>query len=224
MYPIVKKILLPLVFIAFILASCSSSKNYYLEPSFQNGKEESAVLVLPVFQSWFSSFPEHTFGSLRGTNQEMFISSLEQLFSEHSAAPVESFRSTPPSDSTDFMISEFAIKGNTLDLIVPKTSFQVNPENSSSRFVVLLDQFYFREQKKKAMNSTYAGQESSQQKELYFETKYAYWDTETKTIIGWGLASKSELINKAATKSDYSSLLSKVVKEIVSQGPLKTNP
>lgn len=219
-----KDCLLFSLLVTFILASCSSSKNYYLQPDFKEKKVNSSVLVLPVWRSWFTSFPQHTFGSLTNTGKKVFESSLEPLFSRYTGNSAQTFISAPESDSTNFKISKLAIKGISIDVIIPKENAQINTQNSSTRFVVLLDQFYFRELEKKAMSSTYAGQETGPQEVLYFETNYAYWDTENKKIVAWGKASKSELISKAPTESDYSNLLSKAFKEIVNQGPVKVKP
>lgn len=209
------------VLFAVVLAGCSSSKNYYLEPEYQEEKVNSSVTVLPVWRSWFGNFPYYNFGSLSGTGKNVFDSSIQPMFSEYLSSNVEAISSSSQIDTTNFTITNVNHEDQSFSIITPKENAKV----SSSRFILLLDQFYFRQKSELSVNAnSYAGHEGSEQIMLYFVTNYAYWDTETNKIVGWGTTNASTQISEQPEVSDYSEVLSKTVQKIASQGPVSDKP
>lgn len=216
-----KNYLFVTVLIAVVLAGCSSSKNYYLEPEYQENKVNSSVTVLPVWRSWFGNFPYYNFGSLSGTGKNVFDSSLQPLFSEYLSSNVEAISSPGQIDTTNFTIANVNHEDQSFSIITPKENAKV----SSSRFVLLLDQFYFRQKSELSTNaSSYAGHEGSVKRMLYFVTKYAYWDTQTNKIVGWGTSNASTQISEKPEVSDYAEVLSEAVQKIAKQGPISDKP
>lgn len=216
-----KNYLLIAVLLTAVIAGCSSSKNYYLEPEYQENKVNSSVTVLPVWRSWFGNFPYYNFGSLSGTGKNVFSSSIQSLFSEYLSSNVEAISSPSQIDTTNFTVANINREDQSFSIITPKDNARV----SSTRFILLLDQFYFRQKSELSANaSSYAGHEGSEQKSLYFVTKYAYWDTETNKLVGWGTSQASKQISDKPKYSDYAEVLSQAVREIAAQGPVSDRP
>ncbi len=216
-----KNYLLLAILFGVMLAGCSSSKNYYLEPEYQENKVNSSVTVIPVTRAFFTNFPYYSFGSLSGTGQSVFNSSLQPLFAQYAASSVETISSSAQIDTTNFTLTNLGDEEEMFEIIAPKENSKV----SSSRFVLLLDKFYFRQKVEQSPNSSgYAGHEGSEQRMLYFVTKYAYWDTQNNKIVGWGEASTRTQISTEPEVSDYSQILSQAVQQIVKQGPITARP
>lgn len=220
-----KKIFFPfLVLITVSLLGCSSSKEFYLDPSYSEEKVNASVLVLPLQRDWFDGNLNHTFGSVSGQAKTAFYNSLEPLLSINLESSIEMIDSEQSFDDEMFEPTRLKNGEESLNVLLPKEYSTFNSSDDQPKIVLLLDQYYFLTEEKTTGNSTYGGHEEGITRTiLYFETKYIYWHTEQKEAIAWGNTDSSVTLDKKtdnASSSDYYEVLSKAVEKMSKQGPL----
>lgn len=143
-----KKYLFITILFVFSLSSCSSTKNYYLNPAYEGEKSKASLLVVPALESWFSNFPYHTFGKLRSMGKTTFMAYLNPLFSQFTASEVHIISSSTIVPE-NFEIKRLNINKNDFYIISPKVKSSVTTRESLPRFILILDQFYFKVKAKK---------------------------------------------------------------------------
>lgn len=216
--------LFSILLLGLLISYCSTSQNYYLEPDFENEKIESSLFVIPVERSLFNGFEHYAFSALRGTEKTIFETSLSPYLSEFSNSNVKIMESKEPLDEEDFEIDSLETSESKFAVLLPKSGTQVLNNEETPRFVLLLDQFYFRALEKTIGGSSYAGHEGqSIRRTLVFETKYVYWDNEKREAVGWGVANADLNFQEEPSNEDYSKLLEQALEDIVKRGPLKSN-
>lgn len=209
--------------ITLFVSACSSSKNYYLEPEFKNSKTNGTVLIMPIDRFRFGNF-QHTFGSLSGDERTTFNSQLAPLFSQYANVRVSMLNEDEMVDTENFKISSLQTEDNMFETIIPAENANLSFSGEQPRFVLMLDQYYYRQKEEEVGGGSYAGHEPEIQRTLYFETKYVYWDTTRKQPVGWGVSTASSEVSVTVTRSDYVEVLSKAVRKIVNQGPIVATP
>lgn len=206
---------------ATMLAGCGSTENYYLDPEYQDQKSTSPVLVIPVQKDWFTDLYQHPFGYLKGKDKQAFNSLIKPLISEHTGSMITVIASGEYMDEEKFKVTTLPIGNIQHDVIVPSEQAEFQTPDSNPRFVLLLDQFYFRKLNQSSSSSGYAGHGGGEgHQRLYFRTLYVYWDTVRKKPVAWGSSEDSISYSDKLSFPDYSELLSKVMKKIVDRGPV----
>lgn len=204
-----------------ILAACSSSQPFYLDSDYREAKVESPVLILPLERHQFENFYEHTFGTLSGNEKRAFDTQLESLFRQY-AGTTAYLNEDEELEKEEFEILTLDMNGDSIELLVPKAGTDAVSAPGDVRFLLLLDQFTFREASETVGGSSYAGHEGSQEKSyLHFETKYVYWDRETEQPVGWGVArGKTEVGEGNIASEHYATVLSQAMERIAKNGPV----
>jgi len=210
-----------LFFAVAVFSGCGSTENFYLDPEYQDQKSTSPVLVIPVQKDWFTDLYQHPFGYLKGKDEQAFNSLIKPLFSEHTGSMITVIASGENMDEEKFKVTTLPIGNIQHNVIVPTEQAEFQTPDSNPRFVLLLDQFYFRKLKQSTSSSGYAGHEGGEgQQRLYFRTLYVYWDTVRKKPVAWGSSEDSISYSDNLSFPDYSELLSRVLKKIVDRGPV----
>lgn len=213
-----------LVLIAANLLGCSSSQEFYIDPSYSEEKVNASVLVLPLQRDWFDQSLRHNFGSISGQGETSFYNSLGPLLSNHLQSSVEMIDPEQSFDGEMFEQTKLNSGKDSIDVLVPTEQSSFNSGDHQPEIVLLLDQYYFLTEEKTTGNSSYGGHEEGITRTiLYFETKYIYWDTEQKEAIAWGNTDSSVTLDKKtdnASSSDYYDVLSKAVEKMSERGLL----
>ncbi|MDX1671929.1 MAG: hypothetical protein R3211_06280 [Balneolaceae bacterium] len=208
--------------VLLLLAGCSTTRNYYIEPEYQKSKIRSSVLVLPIQREWFEDNYMHTFGSLSGNQKTAFYSSLRHLFSEQINSELYAVDPSKNFPDSLFMSTTLSTGASQFEAMVPRKNVKLEFEGVMPRIVLVLDQYFYREKSELSGGSSYAGHEAEVKNFLYFETKYVYWDTEKGVPLAWGVSDAH--IEMPAGESigfqDYLAVLSKAVDKVAKQGPI----
>lgn len=219
---------LPVLVLAILLsAGCSSSKNFYLEDQYQNGKEDTSVMILPLDREYFPENYEYTFGHFNTDQEQVFRSTAEVTFSQTAGVPTYLF-SGDSVNSDMFRPSELETGNSSFEVLTPTDASGIQAGNNSGNpgFVLLLDGFTFDRETVTVEGSGYAGHEQSAKFVLVFETRYLYWNPRTSSTAGWGTVRSSiDLEGQNPTRDEYSEVLADVMRTIAQNGPVQgANP
>lgn len=212
-----------LVLLTIGIIGCSSSQQYYIDPSYSENKVDASVLVVPLQSSWFEGNFTHTFGSLSGTGKTTFYNSLEPLLSEYIYSSVELIDAEQSFDNDMFYSSKLKLGNDSLDVILPKENSSFSMSEQQPQMVLFLDQYFFRKKQKTLSGSSYAGhEEGSTRTLLYFETKYIFWDTSNNKPIAWGSTDSSVSLSSSGNvnSADYYKVLSQAVEKLSKRSPI----
>jgi hypothetical protein len=209
------------VSLILLLAGCSSSKDYYIEPELENAKKPSSLLVVPIQQSWFENNYSHSFGQLSGNARNIFYSSLEGLMSDKLRSKIRMIDKDQIYDGKLFKSTSLKFDGNSYKVMLPTDDLQFDMPEYKPELVLLLDQYFYYKRKEATGGLGYAGHEAKTQNILYFETKYIYWDTSNDKAVAWGSSYASKKVSNSPTVNleDYRDVLSKAVDKVIKQGP-----
>lgn len=215
---------LPILAISLVsIIGCSTTQNYYIDPVYSENKVQAEVLVLPLQQNWFEGNYSHTFGSLSGTAETTFYNSLEPLISENVYSRIRVIDQEQTFDGKMFQPAKLKMGKDSVNVLMPANQASFNLSDYDPEIVLVLDQYYFRKRERTIGGSSYAGHEEGKPvTELYFETKYIYWDTNKHEAIAWGNTNSSLTLSSPADvgSSDYYQVLSDAMEKMATQGPL----
>ncbi len=219
---------LPVLALAILLsAGCSSSKNFYLEEEYQNGKEDTSVMILPLDRDYFPDSYEYTFGFFSSEQEQVFRSTAEVTFSRTAGVPTYLFSGDSVNSAT-FRPSELETGNRSFEVLTPTDPSGIQGYSNSGNpgFVLLLDGFTFERETVTVEGSGYAGHEQSAKFVLVFETRYVYWNPRTSSVAGWGTARSSvDLEGQNPSRDEYSEVLTDVMRTIAQNGPVQgANP
>lgn len=213
-----------IAFLVILFTACSTTKEYYLDPEFEQEKVSSSILIVPVQESWFEEKENlsHTFGKLSGTAEKTFYTSLEKLMSQKLRSKIKMAGSDQTFKGDLFKSTILNSGNNSLQVMLPLDDKQFDLTGYEPEIVLLLDQFYYFKREQEVGGLGYAGHESKSQNLLYFETKYMYWNTENSKPVAWGSSYASKKIsgNQVLGLSDYREVLSKAMDKLIKQGPV----
>lgn len=208
--------------LVILVAGCSSSKDYFIEPELENQKKPSSILVVPIQQNWFENNYSHSFGKLSGHARNIFYSSLESLMSDKLRSRIKMINEDQNYDGTLFKSTLLPFGGNSYEVMLPTDDLQFEMPEYKPELVLLLDQYFYYKRKEATGGLGYAGHEAKTQNILYFETKYIYWDTSKNKAVAWGnsYASKKVSNSPKINPEDYRLVLSEAVEKVIQQGPV----
>lgn len=219
----IQKNLLFLLLLSFAI-SCSSSAPYFIEPTYEETKSDLPVAVMPLQKEWFSENMHHNFGNLTSTQKRAFNSFLAPLFSENISSSVNVVGDDTSPDENNFKQVELRIGDSKFRTFIPNEDLDLGETENDSRFIILLDQYYFQEKVIEPTRSSYVATNSESKNFLYFETKYVYWDKVKKMPVAWGTSNSSVQVNNQIKFSEYSVVLGRAIKNIAKWGPVQAKP
>jgi len=218
-----RELFLCLVLLISTLLGCSSSKEYYIDPSYEKQKVDTSVLVLPLQRDWFQGNYTHTFGTLSGSAKTTFYNSMRPLLSRNLNSDIQMVDPNTSFNGEMFQSSMLKFGSDSLNVFVPDQQSNFNISGSQPEIILLLDKYFFRKKRKVFGSSSYAGHEEGTTKTvLQFETKYIYWDTKQQKPIAWGNTDSSVTLGKSpeVKDSDYELVLSKAVDKMLKRSPI----
>lgn len=204
-------------------AGCSSTQSYFLDPDYEGNRIKASVGILLIEQAYFPDVYDHTFGSLRTREARTFRQFLEPLYG--TAAETESWLipGRAIADPQVFRSRRFTAGADSFEVMVPENRKAFSFPARAPRFLLILDQYYYRRGAESGGGSTYAGHEPSVSQVLAFETRYVYWDVTEERVVGYGTArSQVNLEAEEPAVSEYSELLSESLTQIARWGPIIT--
>jgi hypothetical protein len=218
-----RELLLCIVLVSATLLGCSTSKEYYIDPTYEKQKVDTSVLVLPLQRDWFQGQFTHTFGTLNGPGQTTFYNSMQPLLAKSLTSNIQMIEPGTSFDSKMFRSSKLKFGSDSLSVLIPDQQSNFSMSGSQPEIILLLDKYFFRKQRKAVGGSSYAGHEGGSTKTvLQFETKYIYWNTKQHKPIAWGNTASSVTLGKSpdVTNSDYELVLSKALDKMVKRSPI----
>ena len=208
------------IFVLFVLTACSNNANQYLlEDVYVNESDISISLLTIEIDELYSQFPNHEFGALRPTERRVFNEQLIQLFASNTRSHVTGKLSTSALLEHPFQERSFNLRNSTLTMIAPEQGTVVRNGSDKSRFVVVLDKFYFTQYQVQVGGDTYAGHEGEMERRLRFDTKYLIWDNEKRDAIAWGKIETNEALNQSNQTETYRSLVLDAFRRIIQHSP-----
>lgn len=182
-----KRFLIAVTFIfSLILISCSGTTKQYLSPEVEGNQGHETVSLLVIDRNDFPNLnTEHKFGELRMNERTIFQERLKTLLRHATGANVKDEMRILDIDQSSFDVRQFTEGGTNMSFVAPQDGTELKTENSTSRFVVILDGFSF-DTVEGQIGGSYAGHEQRAVPRIKFETNYLIWDNEKREAIGWG--------------------------------------
>ena len=216
---------LTLLFVPFILltASCTHSSSQYLseDPDVRQGEQTLSLMVIEA-DDLFQIFPDHLFGALRPAERDLFDNQLLQLLSRESRSDVRGRISSDYIRDQELTIQEFRVRSGSFTMIAPESGRELRYPNSNSRFVLILDQFFFTPYEAEVGGDTYAGHENRVEQRIRIELKYLIWDNERRDAVAWGSIERNTVFNFENQRQTYHELLSGAIQQIVQVSPFNS--
>jgi len=214
-----RKVFLPL-FLIFALIQCSNNANQYLIEDFEIPDSEATVsLLLLELDILFDGFPDHQFGALRPNERMIFDSELVEHFSSQTGSNVAGKLNADILNSINFELRTFGVNNNELEILTPLEGSVLSDSRIESRFVVILDRFYFTPYQVEVGSTSYAGHDGDVENRLSFDLKYLIWDNESGNAIAWGAINTNEILFLNDQNRTYRSLLRDAFNRIVNVSP-----
>lgn len=184
-----------------------------------NESDISISLLTIEIDELYDQFPDHQFGALRPTERSIFNEQLTQLFASKTRSRVTGKLSTSALLEHPFQERTFEVNNRSLKMIAPEPGTTINNGSDHSRFVVVLDQFYFTPYQVQVGGDSYAGHEGDVENRIRFDTKYLIWDNEKREAIAWGKIETNERLNNNNQSSTYRNLVLEAFNRIIQRSP-----
>jgi hypothetical protein len=207
-------------FVLLFFISCSNNANQYLIEDFEVSEAEISISLLTInIDEMYDRFPNHVYGALRPAEREIFDNHLHDLLSSQTRSFVNGQMSHTVLLDFDFEERFFNVRNNQLRMISPVRGTDLSNGTNESRFVIILDQFYFTSYQNQVGGDSYAGHEGEIETRVRFETKYMIWDNEMGDAIAWGRIDTNERLSMSNQASTYRTLIADAFNRIVRMSP-----
>jgi hypothetical protein len=205
-----------------LFTSCSPRSNQILLQDESNFSESPSVSIMLIeADHLFDYFPNHSFGALRPTEQNIFENQLVQLFSEQTQTPVSGKKRSTYFDPNDFEVRQFETANSDFTILSPKPGTDLTSSENNSRYTLILDRYFFISYQVSGGAGSYAGHEQEMQNRIKFDLKYVIWDNELKEEIGWGNVDSDHLIFGDEITAIYRDAISTVFQKIINVSPFQ---
>lgn len=183
-------------------------------------RQDVTISIMPVESDFhFSDYPGHVFGALRPQEQDIFNRDLPRILAEKTGVNVTGFVDPSTHVNNEFELREFTLSENSFEAITPKKGQPFETESERTRFLLILDQYFFTPYSIEVGGDSYAGHESETEERLRFESNYVIWDTDLNDAVAWGKVNTTAKINFDNTRTTYIHLLNNAVERIVAVSP-----
>lgn len=203
-----------------IISACSNNANQYLLEDINLSDSEITISLLTIeIDELYGQFPDHEFGALRPAERRVFNEQLSQLFASNTSSQVKGKLSTSALLQHPFQERTFQVRNRALTMIAPETGTTIQNGTNETRFVVVLDKFYFTPYQVQVGGDTYAGHEGETENRLKFETKYLIWDNDKRDAIAWGMVESNEVMSQVNQSETYRLLVLDAFRKIIRVSP-----
>lgn len=206
---------------SYLFFGCSSSRTQYIDPEYRKNRISEPISILFINYDTFADvIRNHSFSH---------PSLYENQFLNDNSGIILSFvtqsRVLGVVDEIDptkypFQSKVFEVHDTPVHILTPVKKTVIKHNDAVPRFVLILDQYFFRQFVQTTQGSVYAGHERAHSRQvLFFQTNYGIWDNEQGNIIGWGSVSAEQTISGAPNFSDYTHVLQRSFERIVRESP-----
>lgn len=203
-----------------LLVSCAGNSNQFLLEDYSIDRQDVSISVMAVEPDYhFNNYPDHVFGALRPMEQRVFNQDLSGIIAEKTGANVTGILLPSAQVNNKFELREFSLSDNSFEAITPKQGQPFDTESNKTRFILILDQYFFTPYTIEVGGDSYAGHESETEERLRFESNYVIWDTDLNDAVAWGKVNTTEQINFSNSRATYINLLNNAVEKIVAVSP-----
>ncbi len=205
------------IVLTFFFISCSGTSSQFINEDYANGDQLGSVTVLTIQQSAFSKdFSNHTFGTLQGNETQLF----EEFVTSFSTEVTEDAKGKLVlNNPVEFESREFETNLKSFKALAPSAGNILMDENIESRYVIILDQYRFRQYEVIEGSNTYAGHEQEIVPRISFSTKYVIWDNNIGDAVAWGMVDADRKIVISRLEEIYIELLTESFQKIVRRSP-----
>lgn len=212
--------LLSIFFLSLFITSCSNNANQYLLEDVEIQESDITISLLTIeIDELYDQFPDHVFGALRPTERSIFNNQLSELFATKTRSRVKGKLSTSALLEHPFQERVFEMNNRSIKMIAPEPGTTIRNGDEQTRFVVVLDQFYFTPYQVQVGGDSYAGHEGDTENRVRFDTKYLIWDNEKREAIAWGKIETNERLNINNQSITYRNLVLDAFNRIIQYSP-----
>lgn len=211
-----------ILLISLFILSCSNNANQYLLDDIEVHESEMTISLLTIeIDELYDQFPNHQFGALRPAERAIFDNHLPGLFARKTQSQVYGKLNSNLLLQHSFTKRNFGLRNNEIQIIAPEPGTKIQANDEGSRFIVILDQYYFTPYNVQVGGDTYAGHEGDIENRIKFETKYVIWDNVAQDAIAWGALESNERLNMSNQSLTYRQLVSNIFEQIIRASPFR---
>ena len=213
----IKSFLSLAIFTSFFLISCSGSTSQFINEKYQNGEQPGSVSLLTIQESNFNGkFSYHTFGTLRANEVQLF----EDFLTEFSIGAIDhSNGMLTQFDPSEFEKRSFETGNESFTSLTPTVGTTIYDDNQESRYIVIIDRYYFDQYEDIVASNSYAGHEQEVVPRLNFKTNYVIWDNEIGDAVAWGALEADRRIVLSRIEEIYDELLTESFNKMMAKSP-----
>lgn len=206
------------IFTLFFLISCSGSTNQFIDENYSNGEKTGSISLLTIQKNEFEQeFTDHSFGTLRPNETQLFkdfINEFSKGGTDHANGMITQF------DPSDFERREFETDVESFNSLTPSVGTTLNDVNQESRYVIIIDRYFFEQYEDAVGGNTYAGHEKEIIPRLKFNTNYVIWDNNVGDAIAWGAVEADRRIELSRIEEVYDEILTESFQKMLSKSPV----
>jgi hypothetical protein len=202
------------------LLSCGGTTNQFILEDYRINPQDVSISIMPVDPDFhFDKYPDHVYGALRPDERRVFNQDLANILAAYTNAGVTGLLPSSAQVNNEFVLRDFPINESSFEAITPKQGQPFTTSSSQTRFILILDQYFFTPYTVEVGGDSYAGHESETEQRLRFETNYVIWDTDLNDAIAWGTVNSTGQIDFSNTRSTYRDILNRAIEKIVAVSP-----
>jgi hypothetical protein len=205
--------------VVFLFIGCGSTGNQYMVPDHQS-KPGSSIAILPIDIETFYDFDiNHTFGAFNSVQKGIFNENASVILARNTSGEVKGVIEHLET-GMNFETRELELGRDKIRIMAPVAGSSISNGSGEPTYVLIFDQYRFHQFTRTDGASSYAGhEEGTLRRFIAFETKYAIWDNESKELVGWGIVNSDQQFTNNVTEADYTDLLNKAMRQIISRSP-----
>ncbi len=211
--------------ISISIAACGGSSKQFIKTDYINGNGNGpgSLSVLKInFEDFGSDFSEHDFGRLQTTEKSVFQNSIITFFTPSSNSEHKGELNRADLKNSEFEVRNFSEEGTSISVIAPVQGAVLGNDYVNTRYVVIFDQFRFRQYMSDRESQYYGGGAPNPIVYVNFETKYVIWDNEIGDAIGWGTVDADRRVETTRMVEIYNELLEESLQKMVRKSPFRT--
>jgi hypothetical protein len=208
---------------ALFITACSGNGNQVLleDVDFSSAENASISLLTVELDYLYDEFPNHSFGALRPGEKSFFDSNLLNLLSSSTTNPVTGKLNGTTLLEHPFELRSYSVEGGEISILSPEEGTVFSDSQISTRFTLILDQFYFTPFQVQIGGGSYAGHEGTMERRLRFDTNYVIWDNEKGDAIAWGKIESTAVLSLQNQNRTYSNLILDAFNQIIKVSPFE---
>jgi hypothetical protein len=206
---------------SYLFFGCSSSRTQYIDPEYRNNRIREPISILFITYDTFADvINNHSFSHLSLYEDQFLSEHAGVILSLVTHAQVLGVVDEIDPIEYPFKSKVFEVHDTPVQILTPVKETIIKHNDTIPRFVLILDQYFFRQLVQTTQGTVYAGHDRTHsQQVLFFQTNYGIWDNDQGNIIGWGSVSAEQTFSGTPNFTDYAHVLQRSFERIVRESP-----